>query len=497
MIYFLFCCWLAFSSGASLTASPSVLNSSGDNITISWSDLENPTVNDFIAIFSPSSSSNYREYIYLGGKRTTYTIPVPPLPKGSLIFPLVNRRADYIFKLVGENGTSVVATSNRVTFKSIDEPIHGHLALDENANEMRVMWTSNSGKTPVVKYGTASGKLDNVVYGSSYTYNISEMCDKPANTSGAWIDPGYINDAVIPNLKPGTRYYYQFGTPSQFSQEYSFIGPPTSDATVTHFVFGDLGVNPPYQTREEQQPPSSKTVYWISREIDNNPQAYQMVLNIGDIAYARGYAYLWDLFFHQIQPVAARIPWMVSIGNHEFDFLKQSWRPPWSDYGNDSGGECGRPYFLRFHMPQTSGPYAPPDRNLWYVINHGPIHYVMLSTEHNFLEGSDQWNWLQNDLANVDRAKTPWVIVTGHRPMYSSDIGALKDVQNAKMRSAIEPLLVKYKVDLCLWGHVHTYERTCNMYNFQCDPRGPIHLVIGNAGNIFQPGWYNILNFML
>lgn len=112
-------------------------------------------------------------------------------------------RADYIFKLVGENGTSVVATSNRVTFKSIDEPIHGHLALDENANEMRVMWTSNSGKTPVVKYGTASGKLDNVVYGSSYTYNISEMCDKPANTSGAWIDPGYINDAVIPNLKPG------------------------------------------------------------------------------------------------------------------------------------------------------------------------------------------------------------------------------------------------------------------------------------------------------
>lgn len=83
---------------------------------------------------------------------------------------------------------------------------------------------------------------------------------------------------------------------------------------MTHFVFGDLGVNPPYQTREEQQPPSSKTVYWISREIDNNPQAYQMVLNIGDIAYARGYAYLWDLFFHQIQPVAARIPWMVSIG---------------------------------------------------------------------------------------------------------------------------------------------------------------------------------------
>ena len=34
--------------------------------------------------------------------------------------------------------------------------------------------------------------------------------------------------------------------------------------------------------------------------------------------------------------------------------------------------------------------------------------------------GSRQYAWLEKDLQNVDRVKTPWVILAGHRPMYTS-----------------------------------------------------------------------------
>ena len=36
--------------------------------------------------------------------------------------------------------------------------------------------------------------------------------------------------------------------------------------------------------------------------------------------------------------------------------------------------------------------------------------------------GSKQYTWLEDDLKKVDRAKTPWVILAGHRPMYTSEL---------------------------------------------------------------------------
>jgi hypothetical protein len=47
-----------------------------------------------------------------------------------------------------------------------------------------------------------------------------------------------------------------------------------------------------------------------------------------------------------------------------------------------------------------------------------------MSTEHNYTIGSPQWLWLKNDLENVDRAITPWIVFGGHRAMYlNSDYG--------------------------------------------------------------------------
>ena len=50
-----------------------------------------------------------------------------------------------------------------------------------------------------------------------------------------------------------------------------------------------------------------------------------------------------------------------------------------------------------------------------YGFDFGSIHFVMMSTEHNFTAGSKQYNFLANHLKSINRTRTPWFIFTGHR----------------------------------------------------------------------------------
>ena len=66
----------------------------------------------------------------------------------------------------------------------------------------------------------------------------------------------------------------------------------------------------------------------------------------GDVSYAVGYQSVWDDFFEMITPWAAKIPFLVCPGNHEYDYTRSAWigrrdgDPSIADrYGGaDSGG---------------------------------------------------------------------------------------------------------------------------------------------------------------
>jgi len=196
------------------------------------------------------------------------------------------------------------------------------------------------------------------------------------------------------------------------------------------------------------------------------------------------------IFFFQIEPIATQIPYLVCIGNHEYDYIGQPFNPSWSDYDTDSNGECGVPFNARFQMPDASGV-----KNLWWSINYGLVHFIFISTEHNWMSGSEQYVWIQQDLSSVNRTQTPWIIFSGHRPMYTGMLATGSTVRVSNyMKAELEPLLQKYSVDLCLWGHVHNYERTCPVLNEQCQgdlqhPGGPVHVVIGMAGQSLSFDW--------
>ena len=166
--------------------------------------------------------------------------------------------------------------------------------------------------------------------------------------------------------------------------------------------------------------------------------------------------------------MASRVPYMVAVGNHEYVHAEPStsnangvdvsgvqgpsFRPAWSDYRDDSFGECAVPVVARFDG--SGGPPRAPsgsskaanasavtagaargaargaaagaagtDGNLvfWYSFDYGIVHFTVMSSEHDWQAGSTQHGWVAADLAAVNRTKTPWVVVQLHRPMYSSE----------------------------------------------------------------------------
>ena len=114
---------------------------------------------------------------------------------------------------------------------------------------------------------------------------------------------------------------------------------------------------------------------------------------------------------------------------------------------------------------------------------------VFMSTEHDYSAGSAQFSWLEQDLSSVNRDVTPFVIVYGHKPMYSSNSYHGSEVE---LRGALEAMYVEQGVDLVIAGHDHFYERTwpvsgeivldMGQENRFARGHAPIHLVIGIAG---------------
>lgn len=297
---------------------------------------------------------------------------------------------------------------------------------------------------------------------------------------------------------------YQVGNDyGGWSETHSFVSRSSHSGETIAFLFGDMGTATPYTTFLRTQDESISTVKWILRDIEALGDKPAFISHIGDISYARGYAWLWDHFFTQIEPIAAKVAYHVCIGNHEYNWPLQPFKPDWANYRKDGGGECGVPYSLKFNMPgkslEATGTEAPDTRNLYYSFDVGVVHFVYISTETNFLPGSNQYNFLKHDLESVDRKKTPFVVVQGHRPMYTTSDEFRDAGLRAKMLEHLEPLLVKNKVTLALWGHVHRYERFCAVNNFTCSdsvsPKGEdteaytVHLVIGMAGQDWQPKW--------
>lgn len=369
-----------------------------------------------------------------------------------------------------------------------------------------------------------------VSYGLSGTQLISAACSNDSSTYNT--ARTYFNNVVLTGLQPSTTYYYKINSTNSTVE--SFLSPrAVGDTTSFNMsVVIDLGVygENGYTTKKKRDiihvspALNQTTIGALARTADE----YELVLHPGDFAYAddwyetpsnlldgaNAYEAILENFYYQLAPVASNKPYMASPGNHEaaceeVDFVVDLC--PLGQYNFTD-------FMVRFgNMPepfpstsnsttaQTNAKNAsalaiPP---FWYSFEYGMAHVVMINTETDYPDSTDgpgttldggnfgfpgqQLEFLEADLASVDRSITPWVILAGHRPWYTT--GAADDICEP-CQLAFEDIMYKYGVDLALFGHVHNSQRFNPLYQNVTDPAGlnnpkaPMYLVVGGAGNI-------------
>ena len=165
-------------------------------------------------------------------------------------------------------------------------------------------------------------------------------------------------------------------------------------------------------------------------------------------------------------------------------------------------------YLLRYkHVSKAANPH-------YYSYDIGPVHVLGYSTEFYFYNETTTWGkqrlldqleFIKTDLAaaNKNRQSVPWIITMGHRPMYCSNgnHGGACLTRDTIYRNGtldgvdvgLEPIFVENKVDICLSGHEHSYERSFPVSDYKTvstsdpslfvHPKYPIHVITGAAGN--------------
>jgi 3',5'-cyclic AMP phosphodiesterase CpdA len=191
--------------------------------------------------------------------------------------------------------------------------------------------------------------------------------------------------------------------------------------------------------------------------------APDFTLHTGDLVENGGATDQWDTFFDIERELMRQAPLFGSLGNHE------------SNHPN---------YLDAFHLPGNER---------WYSFDYGHIHFVALQIDGyaNYAPGSQQFAWLEKDLANTDR---PWKVVFFHIPPYSSG----RHGSDLSVRTALGPLFEQYGVDLVFSGHDHDYERSF--------ANGVVYIVTGGGGaplydketsNPYSVYWAKTYHFVL
>jgi acid phosphatase type 7 len=373
---------------------------------------------------------------------------------------------------------------------------------------------------PCVDYGLSSSSLNlKACSSSSVTYSSSRT---------------WSNTVTLAGLQPATTYYYKIESTNSTTDH--FLSPRAAgDTTPFNFdVVIDLGVygQDGYTTTKRDtipniQPALNHTTIGSMAENVNN---YELVIHPGDFAYAddwyltlsnllsgkSAYEAILENFYNQLAPVAGRKPYMASPGNHEADCTEIDYTsglcPEGQSNFTDFMNRFGRTMpsaFASSSSDSSAKSNAAKAQSLakppfWFSFEYGQVHFTMFDTETDFPKAPDgpggsaglnggpfgftnqQLEFLAADLASVDRTVTPWLVVAGHRPWYTTGGGNTC----APCQAAFEHLFYEYGVDLAIFGHVHNSQRFNPIYNGTVDPAGlnnpkaPMYIVAGGAGNI-------------
>lgn len=315
--------------------------------------------------------------------------------------------------------------------------------------------TASLTRGPYLQTGTSSSIIikwrTDVPTNSKVNYGIAST-----SLTSTTSDAGLVTDHEIKltGLNSNTRYYYSIGSSSQTLQgnaDNTFLTSPANGETkkTNIWVTGDCGSNTINQTNVR----NSYESYMGTNHTD-------VWLLLGDNAYNSGYDNEYQTAFFDYYPnmLKKTVLW-PSPGNH--------------DYANNATRQDDHavPYYDIFSLPKNAeaGGVAS-TKEEYYSYDYSNIHFISLDSygeESNLYRLYDtlspQVVWLKQDLAANTKK---WTIVYWHHPPYTmGSHNSDTEAELVSMRENFIRILERYKVDLILCGHSHSYERSKLMKN--------------------------------
>lgn len=233
----------------------------------------------------------------------------------------------------------------------------------------------------------------------------------------------HYHTVIFRNLKPDTLYAYRVGDGTHWSEWYHFR---TASARPEPFTFLYLA---------DAQNDIRSACLRVVRQAFLRHSDIRLVVHAGDLVNRGERDQEWAEWFMMMGWTAASIPNLPTPGNHEYV------REP-------SGGRSLTAYWrAQFALPENG---VEPLKESNYYVDFQGVRFISLNTlEHTGLQA----RWLQQVLENNPNR---WTVVFFHYPIFSSAQGR----DNPELRARWKPILDRYRVDLVLSGHDHTYARS-------------------------------------
>ncbi|WP_064196839.1 MULTISPECIES: metallophosphoesterase [Emticicia] len=304
-----------------------------------------------------------------------------------------------------------------------------------SSNGVIIRWRTDIQSNSIINFSTAESS-------STFSQKIEESTQE--------------HIVQLTNLQPNTKYFYSVVSGAKTlasGKDFYFITAPTAGNTrpINIWAMGDFGDD-------------SKEVYIKNQNavreqyLKNKSNYTDLWLWLGDNAYCCGtdIEYQRQIFDFYGSSILGNTVFFPSPGNHE--------------YYETSTGQVDKKinYFNVISVPTKAemGGVASNTKE-YYSFNYSNIHFISLDS-YGLDEGkyrlsdarSKQYQWLISDL-EANKGKSLWTIVFFHHPPYtkrSHDSNAEPDL--VAIRESLVPIFDKYKVDLVLNGHSHSYERS-------------------------------------
>lgn len=232
-----------------------------------------------------------------------------------------------------------------------------------------------------------------------------------------------FHSVTFEGLAPKTRYAYRVGDEKNWSEWFQFQTASEQSEPFSFLYFGDA-----------QNDLRSRWSRVIRAAYRDAPKAAFMI-HAGDLINTAEKDQDWGEWFGAGAFLNAMVPSVPVPGNHEqakvddtTRRLTHHWRPS-------------------FTLPENGPPGL---EESCYTLVYQGVRIIALNSNTQLAEQKD---WLEKTLANNTEK---WVICTFHHPIFSTG----KDRDNKALRELWKPVFDKYRVDLVLTGHDHTYGRT-------------------------------------